>query len=77
MQIRHNLPQFKEVLMMSIENDIAEIKRDICEIKSEIKKLKDSNSSGFFSVVKGVALVSAIDKIVHIEKIVTEIKNKR
>ena len=62
---------------MSVETDIAQIKTDIAGIKEEIKKLKESNSFGFFSVVKGAAFITAIEKISKIEKLVTEIKNKR
>ena len=67
----------KKGARMDVEKEISDMKLDISEIKSDIKKIKEANSGGFFSMVKGAAMITAINKISNIEKIVTEIKNKR
>lgn len=49
------------------KNTLASLQKDLQAMKEDLKKIEDSNSNDFFRVVKGAALVRAIDKISSIE----------
>ncbi len=49
------------------KNTLTSLQKDLQAMKEDLKKIEDSNSNDFFRVVKGAALVRAIDKISSIE----------
>lgn len=49
------------------KNTLTSLQKDMQAMKEDLKKIENSNSNDFFRVVKGAALVRAIDKISSIE----------
>lgn len=49
------------------KNTLTALQKDLQAMKADLKKIQDSGSNDFFRVVKGAALVRAMDKISSID----------